>query len=402
MTAPRPSPGPRASAERSLALRRILGAGRYDKMRFVWRDWLARYLPRYLRRRGEIRDGMRGRLEDLFIFLTNACNARCKHCFYIEELGYVPGEMKLDEYRRLAPTLPRLERLVFTGGEAILHPDCGDIVSVLARATQADRVTIITNGFLPEKIRRLCEKWTSGPDAVPGVVDILVSLDGMEETHNEIRGNPRAWTLANETLATLCDLRRSVPGRLDVGVVTIITDRNSDQLEALNDHLRCHEGVRHGFEFIRGTNFSLWNLPREFATDYNPKGVGMPPPEEWDRVLETLQRINRRNGIANHAFHITAAFTIEMMRTGKKMVDCVSAGQNVGVLYATGEVAVCEFSKAFGNVRQFGLDFARAWDSPQADAMRRATSRCWCTHGCYLSKNIEYSRAGMTAMLRQL
>ncbi|MGC8841613.1 MAG: SPASM domain-containing protein, partial [Candidatus Sumerlaeaceae bacterium] len=98
----------------------------------------------------------------------------------------------------------------------------------------------------------------------------------------------------------------------------------------------------------------------------------------------------------------TTHFTVEMLKTKRKLVDCVSAGQNVAVLYATGELALCEFSKPFGNVRDYGFDFARAWNSPEAEAMRRATSRCWCTHGCYLSKNIEYSFAGLRAMLRKL
>ena len=91
-----------------------------------------------------------------------------------------------------------------------------------------------------------------------------------------------------------------------------------------------------------------------------------------------------------------------MLRTGRKIVDCVSAGENVGVMYSTGELAVCEFSKAFGNVKDFDLDFERAWRSPPADSMRAATKRCWCTHGCYLSKNIEYTAPGMKAMWQRL
>ena len=399
-----PSPSvedvPAVSSIRRLA-RATVGSARRNKVRFLIRDWFGHYLPRFLKRRAELRDGLPGQMEDLFIFLTNVCNARCKHCFYIEELGHVPGELTLADYKRLAPTLPQLERLIFTGGEAILHPECGDIVPVLAKATRAERITIISNGFMPDRLRSFCEQWIE-KDHVPGVLDLLISLDGMEAIHNETRGNPRAWQLAQESLRVLCEVRDRHPGRLDVGVITVITDRNYDQIEILNDHLRSFPGVRQGFEFVRGTNFSLWGLSREFATDYNPPGVGLPPEEKWDEILETLRRINRRDGIANHAFHMTTEFTLEMLRTGRKIVDCVSAGENVGVLYSTGELAVCEFSKAFGNVKDFNMDFETAWRSPSADAMRAATKRCWCTHGCYLSKNIEYSATGMKAMWQRL
>ncbi len=382
-------------------LARVLGPDARTKWSFVRNQWLRHYWPRFLRRRAEIARGRRGRLEDLFVFLTNACNARCKHCFYIDELGHVPGELRLEDYEKLAPTLPRMERLIFTGGEAILHPQCAGIVEVLARATRAGRVSFISNGFLPAKLESMCGRLCA-EKRLPGPLDVLISIDGMRDTHNAIRGNPRAWDLVNESLGALARVKKAHPDRIDLGVVTIITDRNWTELEALNDHVRANYPVRHGFEFVRGTRFSLWDLPEEYRTDFNPPGIELPPEDKWDEILETLQRINRRNGIENHSFHLTARYTVQMLRTKQKIVDCVSAGQNVGVMYPKGELAVCEFSKPFGNVRDYGLDFARAWDSPEADAMRRATSRCYCTHGCYLSKNIEYSLTGQAAMLRHL
>ena len=372
------------------------------KLKFLAEHYLPEYLPAYLRRRAQIRRGQRGELQDLFVFLTNQCNARCKHCFYIEELGYVPGEMRLADYHNLAPTLPKLQRVILTGGEAILHPECLEVTELLGRATEAARVTLISNGFVPQKLENYCRAILQAR-AIPGTLDILISMDGLKETHNAIRGNPKAWDNANESLARLAAVTRDFGDRVNFGVVTIITARNYQELEPLNDHLRAqHPMARHGFEFIRGTDFSLWGLAPEHRTDYNPPSDGLPPEGEWDAILETLQRINRRNGITNHSFHLTARFTVEMLRTKRRLVDCVSAGQNVGVLYATGELAVCEFSKPFGNLRDYDMDFARAWTSEAADAMRAATSRCHCTHGCYLSKNIEYSLAGQIAMLKHL
>jgi len=368
---------------------------------FFFRNWLGHYLPRYVRRRWQLARGRRGRLEDFFVFLTNQCNARCRHCFYIEELGTVPGELQLADYEKIAPTLPTLERLFLTGGEALLHPQCASIATVLGRATQAARVGLITNGFLPDRLEQFVHEVAGG--AVPGIVDVLVSLDGLEATHNEIRQSPRAWERTNASLARLEELRERYAGRLEFGVSTIITSRNWRELEELAWHIESHyPHARQGFEFVRGTNFSLWGLAPEYRTDFNPPADSLPPREEWDNILATLDRINRRRGIANHSFHLTLHWTVEMLRSGRKRVDCVSAGENVAVLYPMGELAVCEFSKPFANIRDFDMNFERAWNSPEADAMRCATSRCWCTHGCYLSKNIEYSLAGLRAMLRKL
>ena len=375
---------------------------RKEKIDFFFRCFLPRYLPRFLRRRWEILQKKQGRLEDLYVFLTNQCNARCRHCFFIEELGYVPGELRLEEYRQIAATLPQLERIFFTGGEALLHPECSDIVRLMGKATRASRVGLITNGLLPDRVEKFVRSVLGDP-SFPSLLDILVSLDGLEETHNDVRQNPHAWERANETLARLEQLRDEFSGRLESGVITIITSRNWQEIEALADHIDAHyPRTRQGFEIVRGTNFSLWGLAPQYRADFNPPEEVLPPPSAWNEILKMLERVNRRRGIAHHAFHITTLFTIEMLRTGKKLVDCVSAGQNVAVLYSTGDLAVCEFSQPFGNIRDYGLNFDRAWHSAEADTMRRATSRCWCTHGCYLSKNIEYSLAGLWAMLRKL
>lgn len=381
---------------------RTVGVERYGKLRFLRNEWLHHYLPNYRERMSEVREGRMGKLEELYLFLTNACNARCKHCFFIDELGHIPGEMTLDDYKQLAPTMPKGMHITLTGGEAIMHPQCREIIEVLGRETEAKKITLISNAFLPVKLESLCASILE-ERSIPGILDVLISIDGLEAQHNEVRGNPKAWYYVNHTLWLLNRLRELYPDRFDVGVITIINDKNYDQLEALNDHLRrSFPRVRHGFEFIRGSDFSVWGVPEDVRTDYNPIGSGLPPEEKWDEILETLQRINRRAGIPNHAFHLTGKFTIEMLRTKKRLVDCVSAGQNVGVLYSKGELAACEFSKAFGSVRDYGMDFMKAWTSPEADAMRAKLKGCHCTHGCYLSKNIEYSLRGQLAMVKDL
>ncbi len=380
---------------------RVIGPERYAKLKFLRRDWMGHYLPQYRERQREIRRGQRGRLEDLYIFLTNACNARCKHCFYIDELGHVPGEMRLEDYKRLAPTLPHLDHITLTGGEAIMHPECREIIDVLGQATRAKKITLITNAFMPTKLEGMVASILE-EHSIPGTLDILISIDGMEETHNTIRGNKRAWQYVNSSLGLLTKFRDRYPGRFDLGVITIVTDRNWGELEELNDHLRLHYNCRHGFEIIRGSDFSVWNLPEEVRVHFNPAGMSLPPREHWDEIEATLGRINRRSGISNHAFHLTTQFTFEMLRTGKKAMDCVSAGQNVGVLFPKGEIAMCEFSKSCANVRDYDMDFARAWASAESDAMREKLSGCHCTHGCYLSKNIEYTRRGQIAMLKDL
>lgn len=398
---PVPPPPARPSLKGRLkgAVLQAMGPELAAKARFIRRQWLKGYWPAYRRRQAELRAGRPGRLEDLYIFLTSVCNARCRHCFYIDELGTRPDELTLEDYRKLAPTLPPLRHLTLTGGEALLHPECREIAHLLAWATRAERLVLISNGFLGGRLEALCASLLE--EGLPGVLDVLISLDGLEENHNATRGNPRAWANANHALGLLAQLKQRHPWHFDYGVTTIIHNKNYRELEPLNDHLRAnYPGCRHGFELIRGSDFSVWGLPREVREQFNPAELALPPTEEWDNILATLKRINRRAGLPHVGFYLTTVFAMRMLREKRKLVDCVSAGQNVGVIYSQGGVAMCEFSKPFGNLRDYAMDFQRAWTSPEAETRRAQLRHCFCTHGCYLSKNIEYSRAGQMAMLK--
>ncbi|OPZ10600.1 MAG: hypothetical protein BWZ10_02343 [candidate division BRC1 bacterium ADurb.BinA364] len=81
-----------------------------------------------------------------------------------------------------------------------------------------------------------------------------------------------------------------------------------------------------------------------------------------------------------------------LRRSGKRGFDCAAAGRRAAAIYANGDLALCEFTPPFGNLREHGMDFARAWSSPEADAMRQRIRPCHFPRAGCLSKNTEYPR----------
>ena len=66
----------------------------------------------------------------LTFFLTSRCNLRCEHCFYWKELDADhSNELKIDEIKKIAQSLPRLLVLSITGGEPFVRKDICDVVS---------------------------------------------------------------------------------------------------------------------------------------------------------------------------------------------------------------------------------------------------------------------------------
>lgn len=125
--------------------------------------------------------------------ITNRCNLRCSHCY---QESYGGGELSLDE---LLGVLRQYEALLgewrttagrrsdvrghitVTGGEPFVRKDFVEFLRQLSRARESFSFAILTNGSFIDvpMARRLRARR-------PRFVQ--VSLEGMEETHDAIRG----------------------------------------------------------------------------------------------------------------------------------------------------------------------------------------------------------------------
>ncbi len=114
---------------------------------------------------------------NITIDVTSKCNLRCKHC----RLNEIEKDMSMDDikkvFKKLKPFKPR--GVFISGGEPLTRKD---IVDIVKESKKLAPVTILnTNSLLltEEKLKELIDV---------GLNYIQVSLDGLEEDHNFIRG----------------------------------------------------------------------------------------------------------------------------------------------------------------------------------------------------------------------
>src|SRR5208337_1117025 len=118
----------------------------------------------------------------LVLFPHNRCNCRCVMCdiwritqgreITVEEL-----QAHIESFRKL-----RVRWIVFSGGEPQMHTD----LAALSRLLRAEgiRLTLLTAGLLLE---------AQAPSVASTMDDVVVSLDGPAEIHDQIRRVPRAF-----------------------------------------------------------------------------------------------------------------------------------------------------------------------------------------------------------------
>jgi MoaA/NifB/PqqE/SkfB family radical SAM enzyme len=250
-------------------------------------------------------------------------------------------------------TLPRMVRLNVTGGEPFLKEDLSDILHVVKK--KAKRVVISTNGFLTKKTLNVMRQHKD--------VGIRISLDGLEETHESIRGVKGCYSKAIETLHDLRDL-----GVKDLGIAVTVSDQNAQDLVALyriakENRVELATAILHNaYYFHKEDNIiedklrveaGLRNLIREFLKSRHPK--------DWFRAYFT-------QGI------------IDYMYGKQRAMKCTMATESF-YIDPYGNIRPCNVMDfSFGNIKQ--KTFQDIWTSPEAEEARKRVDQC--THNCWM------------------
>ena len=149
--------------------------------------------------------------------LTLACNLRCRHC--ASSAGAPRGcELTLEESLAICDQFPALlvQEVIFTGGEPLLSPFWEDIAARL-RGLEI-KTGVVTNGL------SLSQETVTRMKAC-ALKSVAVSLDGLEEAHDALRGVPGAFQ------RTLRGAACCVGSGLDLSVITSVTGLNIEMLE---------------------------------------------------------------------------------------------------------------------------------------------------------------------------
>ncbi|MFI3325892.1 MAG: radical SAM protein [Clostridia bacterium] len=150
------------------------------------------------------------------VIVTYRCNARCNMCNRYKAPSKAEEEITLEAIKKL----PDMYFTNITGGEPFIRNDIKDIVRELYK--KSDRIVISTNGFFTDRIVDLCKEFPN--------IGIRISIEGLEETNNRIRGLDDGYKKGYGTLKKLVDM-----GMKDVGFGMTVQDTNCKDLVPLYD-----------------------------------------------------------------------------------------------------------------------------------------------------------------------
>lgn len=329
------------------------------------------FLRSVYRNRNDKEDGPRF----LTYTVTFGCNARCIMC----DSWKLPakGDLTLDEVDRIFGQLPMMDAIRLTGGEPFIRRDLPEIGQIAQQRLKPLVLHITTNGFLTDRVVSYCEKRDR---RVP--LQLLVSIDGVGDKHNHVRGNSQAWNTVMETIRALAPHQKKLGLRLGVNQ-TIVDAEGADHYRQLREVLRpfgVHNNVVLAYDMS-----ATYSVERD--VDVAPKEIGQFTTfgEFTDQDLQELlddveqdlkslpfgERLAKKyylSGIRNRLVH----------RRGTPNPKCVALKAHLRI-FPNGDVPTCQFnSRVIGNLRDSTFD--SVWSSLVAAEQRKWVKKC---PGCW-------------------
>jgi len=344
----------------------------------------------------------RNNIPDLPRFLTFTvtfrCNARCVMCDSWKKPS--GEELTLAEIGQIFDQLPPMDAVRLTGGEPFLRTDLLEITHQAQAKLKPLFLHITTNGLLTERILRFCEaRDTSRP------LQLLVSVDGVGEAHNRIRGCHDAWEKTVQTVKELAPRRKEL--NLNIAVnQTIVDAEGMEQYRGLHDFfaihgIRIHTVLAYDGSAVYSPSYVVNMAPTEEG-EFLPFGSFQPDQVE-DLITELardlrdypfMEKIAKRyywSGIRNRLCD----------HNGHPDPPCVALNAHMRLL-PDGRIPTCQFNtESVGNLRH--TKFEDIWYGSLITEKRAWVSRCpGCWAECEVIPSAIYSGDFLKFSLRSV
>jgi len=352
---------------------------------YAWKAFTQRLLS-YLTY--TIHDGYSHYPETVDLFLTYRCNLRCEMCGQWGTAGTsremppeeLKNELSFDEIDNVINDIKTFKpNVTLFGGEPLLYSDWEKVVSRVKE--EGMRCNMITNGILLEKHADAIIKL--------GVDEIIFSLDGPREVHDEVRGAKGTFDRASKGLKLIRDIKKEYGTNKPVvnisSTIFEINYKRLDELISIAEELMATAITFHHLIFLSKEQYNQHNKIFKgyygmVCNDWKGFVRDSLPDINVDLLIQKKEEINRKNSKVKIAFYPN--FTNEEIRRYYTEFDFTSSHYGkrclspwmVSYIFPDGTVRPCQsLNFSPGNVRK--ESFRDIWNNEQYLRFRKITKR---------------------------
>ena len=281
--------------------------------------------------------------------VTDRCNSRCVHCnIWRKEPTRDPLTPKEVEQVFSDDLFRDVKYVLCTGGEPAVRNDLEDIILSIHKALPEATIQLSTNGLLPDRVIEVAKAAVKHDISL----DIGVSLDGLGEEHDKIRGVKGNFEKADRLIHEMVELRKGNKSKLHIAAGIVLSDLTLDSLPKVRSYakrlnIELTEAWYNESSFYDNVGKNVFSNKLIEAVKSQPPS---PLQELWFRALK-----------------------------GKSIKFPCFAMHTFCVLKCNGDIVPCLnlFDTSAGNVR--GKTPTEIWHSPEMKKVRKVVKDC---RGC--------------------
>jgi len=286
---------------------------------------------------------------DVSIITTYRCNMECKMC----DIWRNPTDKNKEITAKDLEMLPNFKFTNITGGEPFMRKDLEDIIEVMYR--KSDRVVISTAGWHTARILKMAKRFPK--------IGVRVSLEGMEEINNDLRGRDTGFQRGLKTLMGLKEM-----GIKDIGFGMTVSNKNSHDLINLYELSKQID-----MEFATATFHNSFYFHKDNNAVTN-KDVVI---KNFEELIDRLLKDNNPKSWYRAFFNLGL---INYINKGKRMLPCEAGSVNF-FIEPYGDVYPCNgledkyWKESMGNIHDYD-NFEDLWFNEQAEKVRGLVRTC--------------------------
>ena len=264
-------------------------------------------------------------LNYLFWECTTRCNFHCRHCGSDCSVLSREKDMPLEDFLKALDTIPKNHRpkdfsVVLTGGEPLMRPDIAEAGRQIRQ--RGFGWGMVSNGWFYDE--QMHERLMAA-----GMGALTVSLDGLQESHDWMRGVPGSYAHAIKAIGIFAR-----EPRLNADVVTCVNKRNLPELPQMYDLLKSL-GVKQWRLFTIIPIGRAASDPQMHLSD-----------EEFVSLMEFIRARREISDRAGNACRMKVTFSCEgyLGRYEEKVRDVryfCHAGVNIASVLIDGRICAC-------------------------------------------------------------
>ena len=280
-------------------------------------------------------------LKQLFWECTLRCDLKCRHCGSDCKMKSESNDMPKEDFLRVLDGIaakmdPHKVFVIVSGGEPLMRHDIEECGRAIYKKG-------FPWGMVTNALHLTPQRWQGLLRA--GIHSMAISLDGLEEDHNWMRGNEQSFKMVSQAIDMLVATEGFV-----FDIVTCVNRRNYTKLDEIK-------------EFLISKGVKRWRLFTVFPVGRAALDPDMQLTNEAFRGVFNFIKKVRKEGRIRADYGCEGFLGNYEGEVRSRLFSC-QAGVTVGSVMADGSIAACASIRADynqGNI--YEDDFMEVWEN---------------------------------------